>query len=48
MKDSKILIIGGSGFIGRNLSAALADRGALVYSFDKVMPEEKDDRVRYF
>ena len=47
MKDSKILIIGGSGFIGRNLSAALTDKGALVYSFDKVMPEEKDDRVQY-
>lgn len=47
MKKSKILIFGGGGFIGRNLASTLADRGALVYSFDKAIPEKRDRRIEY-
>ena len=47
MKISKILIFGGGGFIGRNLAGTLADRGDLVYSFDKAIPEKRDRRIEY-
>lgn len=44
---SKILIIGGNGFIGTNLSKFLASKGNEVYSFDIVEPKIKDGNVRY-
>ena len=43
----KILIIGGNGFIGTNLSKYLASKGNEVYSFDIVEPKIKDGNVRY-
>lgn len=43
----KILVLGGNGFLGRNLCTYLADRGEQVYSFDMVMPETADDRIEY-
>ena len=42
-----VLIIGGNGFIGSNLSRHLADRGWKVTSFDIVMPQVTDSRVEY-
>jgi UDP-glucose 4-epimerase len=47
MKDSRILIIGGNGFIGANLSKYLASRGFEVTSFDITKPELADPGVRY-
>ncbi|MCQ2516067.1 MAG: NAD-dependent epimerase/dehydratase family protein [Saccharofermentans sp.] len=44
---SKILIIGGNGFIGSNLSTYLASLGDEVYSFDVANPKVKDSRVKY-
>lgn len=36
MKNKKILIVGGNGFIGRNLAGMLSKREDLeVYSFDR-------------
>lgn len=43
----KILIIGGNGFIGTNLSKYLASNGNEVYSFDIVEPKIKDGNVKY-
>lgn len=43
----KILVLGGNGFLGRNLCTYLADRGEAVYSFDMAMPEQCDDRINY-
>lgn len=43
----KILVLGGNGFLGRNLCAYLADMGEEVYSFDMSMPEQKDGRIKY-
>ena len=43
----KILIIGGNGFIGTNLSKYLASNGNEVYSFDIVEPKIKDSNVKY-
>lgn len=45
--DKNVLIIGGNGFIGSNLSRHLADRGWKVTSFDIVMPQVTDPRVEY-
>lgn len=47
MDEKKVLIIGGNGFIGSNLSRHLADRGWKVTSFDIVMPQVTDPRVEY-
>ncbi len=44
---SKILIIGGNGFIGSNLSGFLASNGNEVYSFDIVEPKIKNSNVKY-
>ena len=43
----KILVLGGNGFLGRNLCKYLADCGEKVYSFDMSMPEVADDRIEY-
>lgn len=43
----KILVLGGNGFLGRNLCKYLADCGEKVYSFDMSKPEVADDRIEY-
>lgn len=43
----KILVLGGNGFLGRNLCNYLADKGEEVYSFDMSLPEQKDKRIKY-
>lgn len=43
----RILIIGGNGFIGTNLSYELACQGYDVTCFDLVTPEKKNDKVKY-
>lgn len=43
----KILVLGGNGFLGRNLCTYLADKGEEVYSFDMSLPEQKDKRMNY-
>lgn len=43
----KILVLGGNGFLGRNLCSYLADKGEKVYSFDMALPREKDERIEY-
>ena len=42
MKHEKILVVGGSGFVGRHLVAALAARGALV-----TVPTRRRDRAKH-
>ena len=43
----KILVLGGNGFLGRNLCTYLADKGEEVYSFDMSLPEQRDERIKY-
>lgn len=43
----KILVLGGNGFIGRNLCTLMADAGEEVYSFDMSLPENRDSRIKY-
>lgn len=43
----KILVLGGNGFLGRNLCAYLAEKGEKVYSFDMSLPEVRDERIEY-
>lgn len=43
----KILVLGGNGFLGRNLCNYLANCGEEVYSFDMASPEWEDPRIRY-
>lgn len=43
----KILVLGGNGFLGKNLCTYLADNGEKVYSFDMALPEEADKRIEY-
>ena len=43
----KILIIGGNGFIGTNLSKELAEQGYDVTSFDLAEPLCRNDKVKY-
>ncbi|MDD6633469.1 MAG: NAD-dependent epimerase/dehydratase family protein [Lachnobacterium sp.] len=43
----KILVLGGNGFIGKNLCTLMAEAGEEVYSFDMSLPEKKDSRVKY-
>lgn len=43
----KILVLGGNGFLGKNLCTYLADKGEEVYSFDMTIPQQKDRRIQY-
>lgn len=43
----KILILGGNGFIGRNLCSYLVSKGESVYSFDMRIPENKLQGVEF-
>lgn len=47
MPNRKILIIGGNGFIGKNISKYLMLQEEIVYSFDIQKPDEKIDKVNY-
>lgn len=42
-----ILILGGNGFIGKNLGRHLGNKGYSVTSFDIVSPEKKEDNIQY-
>ena len=42
-----VLIIGGNGFIGRNLSKCLNNHGMNVYSFDIQIPSKKESNINY-
>lgn len=44
---SKILVLGGNGFIGRNLCGYMQNKGEEVYSFDLAVPVTKADGVHY-
>lgn len=44
---AKALVLGGNGFIGKNLVRKLADNGFEVRSFDLLMPKEKINNVEY-
>lgn len=43
----KVLVLGGNGFIGKNLCRCLAEKGYEVYSFDMVVPSIVDSRINY-
>lgn len=48
MKEKKnVLILGGNGFIGSNLSIMLLKNGYQVTSFDRVLPQSKVDGINY-
>ena len=40
-------MLGGNGFLGKNLCTYLADKGEKVYSFDMSLPKERDARIEY-
>ena len=46
-RQKNILIIGGNGFIGKNLAEYLADRDYSVFSFDLFDPSEKNPKIKY-
>lgn len=43
----KILVLGGNGFIGKNLCKYLKSRGEDVYSFDMACPDTREEGVHY-
>lgn len=43
----KVLVLGGNGFIGKNLSKYLLKKGMDVKVFDSTAPEERLDRIEY-
>jgi UDP-glucose 4-epimerase len=43
----KILVLGGNGFLGKNLCKYLIDRGEIVYSFDMSLPEQPVEDIHY-
>jgi len=43
----KVLILGGNGFIGRNLGNYMADNGWNVFSFDRELPMKLNSKVQY-
>lgn len=47
MVNRKVLVIGGSGFIGRNLCEYFVSKNESVFSFDIQKPEACNSRVKY-
>lgn len=47
MKMRKILVLGGNGFLGRNLCRHLVEMGEEVYSFDMSLPEKEMPEIHY-
>lgn len=47
MKMRKVLVLGGNGFIGRNLCRYLMEMGEDVYSFDMSLPEKENQGIHY-
>ena len=47
MKMRKILVLGGNGFLGRNLCNHLVAMGEDVYSFDMSLPEIGNPEIHY-
>lgn len=43
----KILVLGGNGFIGRNLCRYMMQKGEEVYSFDMALPEKEEEGIKY-
>lgn len=43
----RILVLGGNGFIGKNLSNMLRDKGEQVISFDLQMPTKHEEGIEY-
>lgn len=43
----KVLILGGNGFIGKNLAEYLLNKNIEVYSFDYVHPQQKRSEITY-
>lgn len=42
-----VLILGGNGFIGRNLAHAMNKKGYIVYSFDMSLPLKNEEGINY-
>lgn len=47
MLKKKYIVLGGNGFIGKNLCSYLADLGIEVTSFDRDVPNNPDSRVQF-
>lgn len=47
MKMRKVLVLGGNGFLGRNLCRHLVEMGEDVYSFDMSLPEKESPGIHY-
>lgn len=47
MSNRKVIVVGGNGFIGRNLCRDLVNRGEEVFSFDIQKPEQRIQGVTY-
>ncbi len=47
MKMRKVLVLGGNGFLGRNLCRHLVEMGEDVYSFDMSLPEKESQEIHY-
>lgn len=45
--QKNILIIGGNGFLGKNLAEYLADKDYNVFSFDLLIPSNKNQKIKY-
>lgn len=43
----KVLVLGGNGFLGKNLCNYLAEQGEEVYSFDMSLPEQRNEKIQY-
>ena len=43
----KVLVLGGNGFLGRNLCRHLVEMGEDVYSFDMSLPEKESPGIHY-
>ena len=47
MKRTKVLVLGGSGFLGSNLLRYFSEKGYQVRSFSRSLPEERLENVEY-